>query len=59
MRTLSQGNLDLVLAGAGKMWDSWLLLLSACAERFLSCAELINNKCKEAKKQENNFFLSE
>lgn len=52
MRTLSQGNLDLVLAGAGKMWDSWLLLLSACAERFLSCAELINKKCrgKEARK---------
>lgn len=39
MRTVSQRNLDLVLAVAGKMCDSWLLVHSACAERFMCCAE--------------------
>lgn len=56
MRTVSQGNLDLVLAVAGKMCDSWLLVLSACAERLMCCAELKNNKCR-SKKQENFFFF--
>lgn len=52
-RTISQGNLDLVLAVA-EMWESWVLVLSASAERLLCCAEL--NKCRgrEARK----FFIS-
>lgn len=51
MRTGSQGSLALVLAVAGKMCDSCLLLLRACAQSLLCCAELINNKCRSKKKK--------